>query len=873
MSVKSFCAAAVLSALSVGTMASSNPHTLSTFQKNRIEYLQTQQFYLVSSNNQALLNRVKISYHNQLEGSTEAGLILQLNAKQIADLTGAGVQVSPASQWQGEQINQVKGWSSLIPAGQAILYQGDINADADSGSDTIEHFPCYKTVEATYRAAQQMAEAHPNLVQWQDIGDSWEKVNGFGGYDLMVLTLGETSDEDKPILFIHASMHAREYAPAKLALDFAEELVDQYVNDGDHAWVLKRHQVQLLLMMNPDARKKAETGLSWRKNTNQNFCASDDELIGVDLNRNFTHTWGKGEGSSDDECNLTYHGPMQASEPETQAVEAYLRNLFSDNRGPLETDAAPITTQGMHIDLHSYGELVLYPWGHTYNKAPNAVELATLARKFAFKNDHSPMQSIGLYATDGTSESISYGELGVPHFTFELGGRFFETCDQYENQIRDKNIDALLYASKVVHAPYILPKGPEITDIIINGVTDALVTKGTELEISVVADDNMFKVEQAMQQTSYESFQNIAKVQYSLNQHPDDEHAEVHELTAVDGGFDASQEFASTVLATDQLEAGKHVLYFRSQDADGNWGTVSARAFEIGDNASPVADFSVQCRDLVCEFDAAPSYDPDGNIQRYFWEVSGDEPVTTAKVAKTFSLPGSYEVRLTVLDNQGMSGQSRETVTVNISNQMPMAVADISCEGLKCSFDASNSADPDGEIVSYYWQLGDGATATGAIVEHDYQQPGEFAVSLMVEDDKGLTQVAQQNVLVEKNNEVPVAIFSAQCENLSCTLDASASQDVDGEITAYTWYLNGEVIGQAQVLNYTFSAAGGYEVTLMIADNDGAEAQFANQVIAETSSQTGAENNLDDNGGKSSGSLSWLSLLALMLLRTMRTRQ
>jgi len=165
-----------------------------------------------------------------------------------------------------------------------------------------------------------------------------------------------------------------------------------------------------MLQANPDGRKQAEAGFLWRKNTNQSYCGSTSNSRGVDLNRNFSFSWNStnGQGSSSNQCSATYRGPSGASEPEVQAIESYVRGLWPDRRGTGRNDAAPADTSGIHLDIHSYSELVLWPWGDTSSSAPNGSALQTLGRKFAFFNGYSPMQSVGLYPTDGTTDSVSY---------------------------------------------------------------------------------------------------------------------------------------------------------------------------------------------------------------------------------------------------------------------------------------------------------------------------------------------------------------------------------------------------------------------------------------------------------------------------------
>ena len=114
------------------------------------------------------------------------------------------------------------------------------------------------------------------------------------------------------------------------------------------------------------------------------------------------------------------------------------------------------------ITLHSYSELVLWPWGWTGTDAPNHAQLQTLGRKLAYFNSYNPQQSNDLYPTNGTTDDWSYGELGIASYTFEMGTDFFQDCTTFQNTIYPKNCQALLYAFKATRQPYMDPKGPEL---------------------------------------------------------------------------------------------------------------------------------------------------------------------------------------------------------------------------------------------------------------------------------------------------------------------------------------------------------------------------------------------------------------------------
>ncbi len=329
-------------------------------------------------------------------------------------------------------------------------------------SFAVPGYPCYRTVEENYATAQSLAANWPELASVHDVGDSWEKVQDPNeGYDILVLKLTNSAiGGDKPKLVISSAIHAREMTTAETCMRFAEYLIDNYNVDPDVTWLLDYQEIHLMLHANPDGRKRAETGAFWRKNTNNDHC-SNSSSRGIDLNRNFEFVWGCCNGSSLSACDDDFLGPSAGSEPETQALQNYLRSQFPDLRPDDETTPAPDNASGMFMDIHSYSELVLWSWGHRDNPAPNGTALTTLGRKLAYFNDYYPQQSVGLYPTDGTTDDFAYGELGIPGLTFELGTSFFQSCNTFESTILPDNLQALLAAAKVTRAPYLLPAGPE----------------------------------------------------------------------------------------------------------------------------------------------------------------------------------------------------------------------------------------------------------------------------------------------------------------------------------------------------------------------------------------------------------------------------
>lgn len=438
----------------------------------------------------------------------------------------------------------------------------------------IPGYACYRTVEETYQDLEALAAGHPDLVSWVDIGDSWEKINGTpgSGYDLHTLILTQKSKPGlKPVFFLMGATHAREYATAEMATRFGEFLVERYGQDPDVTWLLNSSEIHILPVQNPDGRKLAEQGFWWRKNVdNDDGCASYPQW-GTDLNRNSSFKWGV-PGASAYACDQTYRGPAPVSEPETRVLQAYLSGIFPDQRGPADQDPAPLTSMGTFITLHSFGELVLWPWGWTKALPPNATSLQTLGRKFAFFNGYTAEQSVGLYPTSGTSDDWAYGELGVAAYTFELGTDFFQDCASFENTIYPQNLEALLYAAKSARRPYQDPAGPDVLAV---SLSPSSIAQGGEVLLTATADDGRYP------NNSGEPVQNIAAARFSLDTPSRTAGALSQSLQVTDGAFDQSMENLQAWIDTKDFPPGQHLVFVEAQDAAGNWGVPSAAFLQV----------------------------------------------------------------------------------------------------------------------------------------------------------------------------------------------------------------------------------------------------------------------------------------------------
>ncbi len=521
---------------------------------------------------------------------------------------------------------------------------------------TIAGFPCYRTVEETYASARALADRHPTLAAWRRVGRSWKRTRDESdGYDLMVLRLTNSATSGaKPRLLITTALHAREYATAELALRFAETLVDSYETDADVTWLLDHQEVHLVLQANPDGRKRAEEGILWRKNHNTDHCPLGTP--GVDLNRNFAFGWHQPGGSSDSRCSEIFRGPGPASEPETTAVANYMRRLFADARGPADTDPAPSRASGVYLDIHSHGRLIMWPWGHTEKAAPNATALQTFGRKLAFFNRHLPLQAIGLYPATGTTADHAYGERGVASFIYELGTTFFQPCDDFEASILETNLKSLLYAFKAARTPYLTPAGPDVRNLSLDhGASENGVTAGAAVTLSATFDDTRYRNSNGLEPT-----QTIAGGEFHVDVPHWDAGADGRAISAADGSFDSGTEQATAVIGTAALAAGRHTVFVRAKDADGNWGATSAVFLfvEPADDDGDDEDGSCAVDEhTICLHDARY------RVQVTWQAEDGRTGAARAAGSATedsglfrFSDPDNWEVLIKVLDGCAVNG-------------------------------------------------------------------------------------------------------------------------------------------------------------------------------------------------------------------------
>jgi PKD repeat protein len=232
----------------------------------------------------------------------------------------------------------------------------------------------------------------------------------------------------------------------------------------------------------------------------------------------------------------------------------------------------------------------------------------------------------------------------------------------------------------------------------------------------------------------------------------------------------------------------------------------SSTLFQVSNNKAPRARFIMDppSGSLATTFtvDAKNSADDDGTVSTYRWDWGDGTTGSGKKSTHKYTQLGNYTVRLNVTDNSGASDSSGREVEI-LRNSPPIPIFSISpSKGTTFTdfaFDASRSNDPDGRVVDYRWDFGDGKRGKGEDVEHTYQQEGNYDVVLTVEDNRGQTSQIEKGVEVDKaNGRVCNPRANAQTPYLFTVISADRAKrtlivQFDGDYGCTPYYRCGDV--------------------------------------------------------------------------------
>ncbi|KAM3610168.1 uncharacterized protein V6R79_026389 [Siganus canaliculatus] len=260
----------------------------------------------------------------------------------------------------------------------------------------------YHTIEEIYDFQDQLVAENPSLVSKVVIGQSYE------GRPLNVLKFS-TGGSNRPAIWIDTGIHSREWVTQASGTWFAKKIVTDYDKDPALTAILNEMDIYLEIVTNPDGFAYTHSSnRMWRKTRKPN---SGSYCVGVDPNRNWDAGFGLA-GASSSPCSETYRGPKANSEAEVEAIVNFIKS-YGQFKG--------------FISIHSYSQMLLYPYGYTRTPAADQAELHQLASKavselsslYGTSYEYGSIIDV-IYQASGSSIDWAY-DSGIKYsFTFEL---------------------------------------------------------------------------------------------------------------------------------------------------------------------------------------------------------------------------------------------------------------------------------------------------------------------------------------------------------------------------------------------------------------------------------------------------------------------
>nr|P39041.1 RecName: Full=Zinc carboxypeptidase; Flags: Precursor [Saccharothrix mutabilis subsp. capreolus]AAA73397.1 carboxypeptidase [Saccharothrix mutabilis subsp. capreolus] len=319
------------------------------------------------------------------------------------------VVAEPRQQWAlratGLRVENLGDYDAQLQA----LGKVDFTDPQVGTQDFPSGYTGYHNFQETVTELNQTVTDHPNLVRLSSVGKSYQ------GRDLWMLKLSDNPavDENEPEVLFTCNMHAREHLTVEMCLRIIKQYTDGYATNPTIKNLVDSREIWIIPMVNPDGVEyDIATGSfrSWRKNRQPNSTA-----VGTDPNRNWGYQWGCCGGSSSSGSSETT-AARRRSPPRRSPHPHFVNTRVVGGVQQIKT----------HIDWHTYSELILWPYGYTYNDtapgldAQQASAFSTLGRRMASLNGTRRQQSSDLYITDGTINDWLWGVHKIWSYTFEM---------------------------------------------------------------------------------------------------------------------------------------------------------------------------------------------------------------------------------------------------------------------------------------------------------------------------------------------------------------------------------------------------------------------------------------------------------------------
>ncbi len=254
---------------------------------------------------------------------------------------------------------------------------------------------------------------------------------------------------------------------------------------------------------------------------------------------------------------------------------------------------------------------------------------------------------------------------------------------------------------------------------------------------------------------------------------------------------------------------------------------------------------NVQTGDVVADFSASPLVgqsplevnftdlsQPEGGIDSWLWEFGDGGSSTDQDPLHSYNIAGFFSVGLTISNSDGADIEKKVNLIHVLSRPIIANFAASPTAGqapLPVTF--TDQSEPAGNIDSWLWDFGDGATETEQSPQHTYSNEGFFSVTLTVSNSDGANSERKTNLIFAKGRGVPTAEFSASPTAGEVPLTVEFDDESQGDVASWLWSFGDGATSDEQNPTHVYQTAGIFTVVLGVSGSGGADSEKKTNLI------------------------------------------
>ncbi|XP_018573039.2 zinc carboxypeptidase-like [Anoplophora glabripennis] len=310
------------------------------------------------------------------------------------------IMVSPNKVSELQHIAESMGMPSKVMADNV---QERIDAEERPRTRNGFGWTRYNTLDEINNWLRSLPKLYPSAVSLIELNGTYE------GRTILGVKVSYGTSKRKKSVFVESNIHAREWISSATTTYILNQLLTSTNSSlrklaEDHIWYF-------FPVFNPDGFEYSHTtDRMWRKTR----VPHNILCTGADPNRNWDNFWNVSGGSSDSPCSELYRGPKPFSEPCTKTLSEFIKTVGSELVA--------------YISFHSFSQVLLIPYGHTFEHLDNYDRIYYIGLKAAdaLFERYGTLYKVGLindvmYKATGVSADWVKGVFKTPIvLTYEL---------------------------------------------------------------------------------------------------------------------------------------------------------------------------------------------------------------------------------------------------------------------------------------------------------------------------------------------------------------------------------------------------------------------------------------------------------------------